>query len=61
MEKNNKVVVDNHSPVLSLWDYRTGTTSKSDTVLLVTNGEHEILFTGLNPDGTRISKSKSCS
>ncbi|MCK9180224.1 MAG: hypothetical protein GX367_08290 [Bacteroidales bacterium] len=56
-KKTNKVVVDNHSPVLSLWDYGTGTTtSKSDTVLLVTTGEHEILFTGLNPDGTRISK-----
>jgi len=56
-KNSNKIVVDNRSPVLSSWDYGTGVTQrKTDTVLLVTTGENEIVFTGLNPDGTKISK-----
>lgn len=57
-KKSNKVVVNNNSPVLSSWDYGTGVTQKkTDTVLLVSTGENEIIFTGLNPDGSKISKS----
>lgn len=56
-KNSNKVALDNRSPVLSNWDYGTGTTQrKTDTVLLVTEGENEIIFTGLNPDGTKITK-----
>lgn len=55
---SNKAVVNNNSPVLSSWDYGTGITQKkTDTVLLVSTGENEIIFTGLNADGSKISKS----
>ncbi|MFC3199834.1 hypothetical protein ACFOET_19605 [Parapedobacter deserti] len=56
-QNSNKIVLDNKSPVLSSWDFGVGTTArKTDTVLLVTTGENEIIFTGLNPDGTKITK-----
>ncbi len=56
-KKSNKVVLDNKSPVLSSWDFGVGSTQKkTDTVLLVTTGTNEILFTGLNPEGTKITK-----
>lgn len=56
-KNSNKIVLDNKSPVLSSWDYGVGTTQrKTDTVLLVAEGENEILFTGLNPNGTKITK-----
>lgn len=56
-KNSNKVVLDNKSPVLSSWDYGVGTTQrKTDTVLLVAEGENEIIFTGLNPNGTKITK-----
>ncbi|MGK6349772.1 hypothetical protein [Parapedobacter sp. DT-150] len=56
-KNSNKVVLDNKSPVLSSWDYGVGVTQKkTDTVLLVSEGDNEILFTGLNPDGTKITK-----
>ncbi|WP_353128141.1 hypothetical protein [Parapedobacter pyrenivorans] len=56
-KNSNKVVLDNRSPVLSSWDFGVGTTQrKTDTVLLVTEGENEIIFTGLNPNGTKVTK-----
>lgn len=56
-KKSNKVILDNKSPVLSSWDYGVGVTQrKTDTVLLVTTGENEVIFTGLNPDGSKINK-----
>ncbi|WP_256011046.1 hypothetical protein [Desertivirga xinjiangensis] len=56
-KKTNKVVLENHSPVLSLWDYGTGKSRKqSDTVLMVMNGEQDIYFTGFNPNGTTVEK-----
>ncbi|SEL42333.1 hypothetical protein [Parapedobacter koreensis] len=56
-KNSNKVVLDNKSPVLSSWDYGSGVTQrKTDTVLLVATGENEIRFTGLNADGTKITK-----
>ncbi|WDF67307.1 hypothetical protein PQ465_13435 [Sphingobacterium oryzagri] len=59
-KKSNKVILDNKSPVLSSWDYGVGITQrKTDTVLLVATGENEIVFTGLNPDGSKISKTLS--
>lgn len=56
-KRSNKVILDNKSPVLSLWNYGSGrSTRKSDTVLMVATGERTIRFVGLNPDGTKIQK-----
>lgn len=53
----NKVILTNHSPVLSNWDYGIGvSTAQTDTVLLVLEGQNTITFTGLNANGTTISK-----
>lgn len=57
-KRSNKIVMENHSPVLSNWNYGVGISQKmTDTVLLVIEGDNEIIFTGLNPDGTYITKS----
>lgn len=54
---SNKVVLENHSPVLSEWNYGVGVTTKAaDTILLVVTGTTNIQFTGLNPDGSTITK-----
>ncbi|WP_118194412.1 hypothetical protein [Albibacterium indicum] len=56
-KNTNKVVLDNKSPVLSSWNFGVGQTQKkTDTVLLVVEGENEIVFTGRNPDGSEIKK-----
>lgn len=56
-KNSNKVALDNRSPVLSSWNYGTGVTQrKTDTVLLVTTGDNDIEFTGLNANGTKITK-----
>ncbi len=56
-KRSNKIVLENHSPVLSFWDFGTGNTRKqSDSILMVIPGEHEIMFTGYNPDGSAITK-----
>lgn len=56
-KKSNKVVMENHSPVMSSWNYGVGVSQKmTDTVLLVITGDNDIIFTGLNPDGTTITK-----
>ncbi len=57
-KNSNKVILKNSSPVLSSWNYGVGTTQRqSDTVLLVLTGTTTITFTGLNPDGSEITKS----
>lgn len=57
-KNSNKVILNNNSPVLSKWNYGSGTSlKKTDTVLIVAVGERKINFTGLNPDGTQITKS----
>ncbi|MDH6356600.1 hypothetical protein [Parabacteroides sp. PF5-9] len=56
-KNSNKIILENNSPVLSLWDYGLGTTNKAyDEVLLVLTGENKISFTGLNADGSKITK-----
>lgn len=56
-KRSNKIVMENHSPVLSSWDYGVGISHKmTDTVLLVITGDNDIVFTGLNPDGSTITK-----
>ncbi|WP_346859394.1 hypothetical protein [uncultured Draconibacterium sp.] len=54
---SNKVVLKNMSPVNSEWNYGIGITRKSvDTVLMVVTGPSTISFTGLNPDGSYVTK-----
>lgn len=56
-KKSNRIVLDNHSPVLSLWDYGIGTSVRTtDTILMVSVGTQDITFTGINPNGSRIEK-----
>ena len=56
-KRSNKIVMENHSPVLSSWNYGVGVSPKmTDTVLLVITGDNDIIFTGLNPDGSFITK-----
>lgn len=56
-KNTNKVVLQNNSPVLSSWDYGSGISLRqTDTVLLVAPGLNEIIFTGLNPDGSKVNR-----
>lgn len=56
-KQSNKIVLVNNSPVNSLWNYGLGTTLRAaDTVLMVVTGNTVIKFTGLNPDGSLVSK-----
>lgn len=56
-KSTNRVILDNKSPVLSSWDYGVGKSQKkTDTVLLVVEGQNEIIFTGRNPNGSEVSK-----
>ena len=56
-KNSNKVVLTNNSPVLSTWDYGLSISKRqSDTVLLVVPGTTAITFSGLNPDGSIITK-----
>lgn len=56
-KRSNKVVMENHSPVMSSWNYGVGVSQKmTDTVLLVITGDNDIIFTGLNPNGSTITK-----
>jgi len=56
-KKSNKIVLTNNSPVLSSWDYGLKISQKQcDTILMVVPGNATIAFTGLNPDGSKITK-----
>ena len=56
-KNSNKVILENNSPVLSSWNYGIGTSQNAYLeVLLVIEGENKVTFTGLNPDGTTITK-----
>lgn len=56
-KRTNKVIVVNHSPVLSNWQCGVlSSSSQTDTVLLFKEGLNEIEFTGLNADGSKITK-----
>ncbi|MDH6304493.1 hypothetical protein M2459_001226 [Parabacteroides sp. PF5-5] len=55
--RSNKIILENHSPVLSHWDYGMGATSKAyDEVLVSAVGDMVVTFTGRNGDGTTITK-----
>jgi hypothetical protein len=56
-KNGNMVILENHSPVLSAWNCGGAVSSKSyDTVMVVKTGAIDVAFTGLNPDGTKITK-----
>lgn len=56
-KNSNKVILENHSPVLSNWDYGIGTSTRAyEEVLLALTGDNKITFKGLNPDGSIITK-----
>ncbi len=53
----NKIVLENNSPVLASWNYGIATTNRNvDTVLMVVPGTTTIKFTGLNPNGEKVTK-----
>ncbi|MDR3142932.1 MAG: hypothetical protein LBU37_14565 [Tannerellaceae bacterium] len=55
--KSNKLILENRSPVLSFWNYGTGTSAKAyDEVLVTSVGDIEVIFTGRNGDGSTVSK-----
>jgi hypothetical protein len=56
-KNGNMVILENKSPVLSSWDCGGSTSLKAyDTVMVVSTGTVSVTYTGLNPDGTKISK-----
>jgi len=59
-KNGNMVVLENHSPVLSSWNCGGSTSLKAyDTVMVVKTGAVDVTFIGLNPDGTKITKTFS--
>ncbi len=59
-KNGNMVVIENHSAVNSSWLVGTATSLKAhDTLMIVSTGNIPVEFTGLNPDGTIITKSFS--
>jgi hypothetical protein len=53
----NKIILENHSSVLSWWNYGLGSSQNAtDTVNLVVVGTATITFTGLNGDGSEVTK-----
>ena len=59
-KQSNKIILKNNTPILGEWNYGTGLSHLPvDTVLLLRRGNVNITFTGLNADGSRISKTVS--
>jgi hypothetical protein len=55
--KSNKIILENHSPILSSWNYGVGTSTLAyDEVLVTSVGDITVTFTGRNGDGTTITK-----
>ncbi|MCC8198467.1 MAG: hypothetical protein LIP06_07825 [Tannerellaceae bacterium] len=56
-KNSNRIILENRSPVLSQWDYGNGISIKAyDEVDVVVTGDLIVTFTGLNADGTKITK-----
>ncbi len=56
-KNGNMVILENHSPVLSSWNCGGAISTKAyDTVMVVSTGNVSVSFTGLNPDGSKITK-----
>ncbi len=55
--RSNKIIVENNSPCLSHWEYTKGASAKAYDELIVSEvGDLVISFTGLNADGSKITK-----
>jgi len=55
--RSNKLVLNNNSPVLSSWNYGMGMSqSAHDSVLVTSVGDMVVTFTGMNPDGSIVTK-----
>ncbi|MCD7975986.1 MAG: hypothetical protein LUG51_02075 [Tannerellaceae bacterium] len=56
-KNSNRIILQNNSPVLSQWDYGNGLSTRSyDEVDVVLTGDLTVIFTGLNADGSKITK-----
>lgn len=57
-KNTNKLVFENHSPILGEWDYSFGITNQQvvDTAVIVIAGPLKVTFRGLNPSGSVITK-----
>ncbi|MCC8198209.1 MAG: hypothetical protein LIP06_06440 [Tannerellaceae bacterium] len=56
-KNSNRIILENKSPVLSQWDYGNGLSTRAyDEVDVVVMGDLIVTFTGLNADGTKITK-----
>lgn len=57
-KNTNKLIFENHSPILGEFDYMFGVTSQQvvDTAIVVVAGPVDVTFRGLNPDGTQVMR-----
>jgi hypothetical protein len=59
-KQSNKIVLENHTPVLGEWNYGVGVSRLPvDTILILRRGEVNITFNALNADGSQVSKTLS--
>jgi hypothetical protein len=57
VNSNYVILNSDGNPCLSSWDYGSGTLiGTQGRVQLLLTGDNEIVYTGLNPDGTKITK-----
>jgi hypothetical protein len=57
VNSNYVILNSDGNPCLSSWDYGSGTLiGTGGRVQLLLTGDNEIIYTGLNPDGTKITK-----
>lgn len=57
-KNTNKLIFENHSPILGEFDYSFGVTSQQvvDTAIIVVAGPVDVTFKGLNPSGSYVTK-----
>lgn len=57
-KNTNKLIFENHSPILGEFDYTFGVTSQQvyDTAIIVVPGPVDVTFRGLNPSGSYVTK-----
>ena len=57
-KNTNKLIFENHSPILGEWHYSFGVTNQQvvDTAIIVVDGPLKVTFRGLNPSGSIITK-----
>ena len=57
-KNTNKLIFENHSPILGQFDYTFGVTSQQviDTAIIVVEGPVKVTFKGRNPSGSYVTK-----